>query len=115
MFLQFCSQQNDCLSPLIRGSIISVAMTNAEYLNAQPLDSGEWQNDLESVASTEEKNGSLPPELFDSFVFNCLGGGKASSVTDLDGHEGVIKLVEKLGDNYLFESSAVILIDNSRF
>ena len=34
---------------------------------------------------------------------------------DLEGHKGTIKLVEELGDNYLFELLAISLIHNSQF
>lgn len=89
-------------------------------INPQPIDSGEWQSNLDSVSSTEEKNDSfLLLELFDAFVFSSLGGGKASSVAvvykaELEGHKGVIKLVEKLVTISL-ELLAVILMDNSQF
>jgi len=67
MFSHFCSQQNGSLTPLIRGSLVSLAMTNAEYLNPQPVDSDERQSNLDSVLSKEEKNDSfLLLELFDS-------------------------------------------------
>lgn len=83
MFSHFCSLQNGYLTPLIRGSLVSVAMTNAEYLNAQPIGSDEWQRNLDSVLSKEEKRDSFLQELLDSFVFSSLRGGKTSSVAAL--------------------------------
>ena len=47
MFSHFCSQQSGYLTPLIRGSLVSLAMTNAEYLNPQPIDSDEQQSNLD--------------------------------------------------------------------
>lgn len=120
MFSHFCSQQNDCLSPLIRG-FYNICSHDKCWIS-KPTAYGLWQrqSNLDSPLSAEEKKDSfLLLKLFDSFVFNYLGGGKASYVAvvykaDLEGYKGVINVVEKLGDNYLLESLAVIFISSSQ-
>lgn len=80
-------------------------MTNAEYLNPQPID---WLMAKQSgyVLSKEEKNDSfLLLELFDPFVFSAIlrvAGHPFVVVAykaDLEGHQETRKLVEKPGDN----------------
>ena len=95
-------------------------MRNADCQNLQPMYSEKWQSSVDCFI-WREKWLTHSPRAFWFFCLQChLEGVKASSVVlvykaDLEGHKGTIKLVEELGDNYLFELLAISLIHNSQF